>query len=420
MNAADAWWRSWLATVFHRSVAAADPARRLAPLLPALPAGRLVIVATGKAAEGMAREALRHYPPGRVTGVVVMPTQAQGSLAPLKTYTARHPVPDMSSVTAGAAVMQTVRAATEDDHVLLLLSGGASSLMVAPRPPFTLGDVARVVHALLSESVPIGELNLVRRHLDTLKGGGLARAAHPAKITVAYASDVVGDDVRTVGSGPATVQPWQPRDAAQVLRRHGLAQDRVMTTLEQQPAPPADDASASSVTTHLVTPQDAAVQAAAREAAQAGLIIAAVEPNVTGDACTAADGWASSVPGWRQRARAAGRPVFAVSGGETTVRVAGRGSGGPNSTFAVQFGLALNDPSGVHLLAADTDGLDGVGGHAGGYGDGMLWRGADRHAARAALRHSDTLGWLTAAQGAFITGRTGVNANDLRMVVVEP
>ncbi len=418
---ADAWWRSWLTTVYFRSVAEADPARKLAEVWPPLPAGQVIVIAAGKSAERMASAALRHYPHDRVTGLVVTPEPPRVPMAPLQAHTASHPVPDARSVEAGKAVLHAADAAGPNDHVLVLLSGGASSLMVAPRQPLEVEDLARLGSALLRAGAPIADVNLVRRHTDRLKGGGLAEAAHPAPVTLAFASDVIGDDPRIVGSGPATVQPWQPQAAAAVMRQYGLAGDPVTAMLDGENAQGARlEAGKPAVTTRLVSAQDEAVQAAVRMASRASNVVVEVCPDVDEDALAAAARWAANVPEWRLRARAAGRPVVAVSGGEVTVRVAGDGKGGPNSTFAVGFGLALDAHDGIHLLAADTDGFDGVGGHAGGFADATVWRDADRTGAHDAVRRSDTLAWLKARQGAFTTGQTGVNANDLRILVVEP
>lgn len=390
---------------------------------PAPPDGQLVVLAIGKSAERMASAALRHYSKAHITGLVVTPAPPRMPLAPLHVMIASHPVPDATSAEAGRAVLQATEAAGPNDHILVLLSGGASSLAVVPRTPFETEDIARMGSCLLKAGAPIADVNMARRHVDRLKGGGLAIAANPAPVTLAFASDVVGDDPRIVGSGPTTVQPWQPLAAAEVLRNNGLKDDPITDWLERdaQALNNTRNPRTPAVVTHRVVAQDEALQAAVRYAAtHHALMVVDVCPSLDGDALKEAERWAANVPQWRARAQAAGRPVVAMSGGEVTVKVTGDGRGGPNSTFAVAFGLAVASHEGVHLLAADTDGVDGVGGHAGGFSDASVWRAARPSDARNALRQSDTLGWLEAQAGTFTTGRTGVNANDLRMLVVEP
>src|SRR5215472_733028 len=220
--------RAFLEELYRTAVAAAHPAACLPPHLPASPpAGRLVILAAGKAAGSMAELAERHYldagvPSGRIHGSAVTrhgygrPTQV------VPVVEAGHPVPDAAGLAAAERTLALADAAGADDLVLVLLSGGASANWIAPAPGLELAEKQAVTRALLKSGASIGEINTVRKHLSRIKGGRLAVRAAPARVVTLAISDVPGDDPAVIGSGPTVPDPSTLADARAIVARYQL------------------------------------------------------------------------------------------------------------------------------------------------------------------------------------------------------
>ncbi len=396
--------------LFDTGVAAADPARAVRRSLAekGLPplAGKRVILAIGKAALAML-EGVGDLPAARVI-VVTNPENARPR-AGAKVFAAAHPVPDQTGLEASAAVLAAVSDLGAGDQVLALISGGGSALLPAPAPGITLADKIAVNQGLLASGAEITEMNLVRQQLSALKGGGLLRAAAPASVTALILSDVIGDDLRVIASGP-TVSPIGTRaDAAAILRARGLWEglpEAVRAHLSRaEEEPPAASSAPAMADNRLIGSNAISLAAMAAQMPQAYCHARPLLGDV-GDAAA--------------RVLDAGLGVH-LFGGETTVVLAGDGLGGRNQELALRVALGARDAGWGEwvFLSGGTDGRDGPVDAAGGLVDqGTVARiegaGIDP---RAALARNDSYPALQAAGDLLMTGGTGTNVADLQILI---
>ncbi len=426
-----------LRRAFAAAVAAADPGAAVrAHLPPPPPRGRVVVVGMGKAAAPMAAAVEDHYDGlgVAVEGVVVTRYGHAAPLRRVRCLEAAHPVPDAAGEAAGRALLAAVDAAGADDLVLVLVSGGGSALACAPLPGLDLAAKQAVTDALLRSGAEIGDMNVVRKHLSTIKGGRLAARAAPARVLALVVSDVVGDDLAAVASGPTVADGSGPADALAVLDRFGVDAPAARAALERaareraalERAARADAGAATTqgdaderCETRLVASNQASLEAASAVLAEAGYRTVVLSNAITGEAREAGAFHAAvALQAWRHGQPAA-PPVALVSGGETTVTVRGEGGrGGRNSEFALGLALALPADAPVAALAADSDGIDGYGGHAGALVTPALLRALDRVAARDALARHDSYSVFEGLDHLLVTGPTRTNVNDVRVVLV--
>jgi glycerate-2-kinase len=389
-----------LERIWRAGVAACMPARALAPHLPPPPPGRTIALALGKAAAGMA-EALEAAWPGDVSGLAVAPHGTCAKLRRIELATAAHPVPDAASVAAAERLLALAEGAGPDDLVLVLLSGGASSLACLPGDGLTLGEKQALTEALLRSGASIHEINCVRRHLSRIKGGRLGLAAAPARLVTLAISDVVGQSPQDIGSGPTAADPTTVEDARAILERYVI------------PAPSrgwSESVARLAGDYRVVASISTAVAEAAWEAARLGyraLIL------------TGIDGEAREV-GRAHAERALGEAprTAIISGGELDVTVRGAGRGGRNQEYALAAAMTLAG-SAVIGLAADSDGIDGASEAAGAFFDGATLERTAR-SAEEALAANDSGGFFAATGDLFVSGPTGTNVSDLRILLTPP
>jgi glycerate 2-kinase len=333
------------------------------------------LIAAGKAAAEML-DAFRSERPGLARrSVGIVPYGVRPPEPGLEWHVGRHPVPDERSEAAGRAALRVAEAAGEDDLVILLLSGGASSLMALPANGISSGDKRASLHRLLGAGTDIESLNGVRKHISRLKGGRLAAACRGRFLTLAV-SDVVGDDLSVIGSGPGVGDPSTFHGAAEVLSRHGgldsyprAVVDHVMRGVagEMAESPKPGDPSLGRAVAAVIGNRADAVAAAGRAATALGYVVHVLEEPVVGEARDAAKEYADRV------GRLVGHdpaPLCVLSAGETTVRVVGDGRGGRNQEFALALARtigAVDRPTA--LVSVGTDGVDGPTDAAGGYVD---------------------------------------------------
>ena len=398
--------RARAAAIFRTGVPAADPAAAVERALADFPRppGRLAIVAVGKAALRMARAALTRLGPAAT--LVVTNDENAGPLPGATVLAAGHPVPDARGLAAGEAAIAAASGLGAGDALLALISGGGSALLPAPVAGVSLADKAAVNRLLLASGAPIETMNLVRQNLSRLKGGGLARLAAPARVTALILSDVVGDDLRAIASGPTVAPLGDAVAAAAVLRDHGIwdaCPASVRSHLSAAPpAPPVPAADNRLIGSNALS---VAAMAAAAEGAR-------MPPGaLVGDVAAAA-----------ARVIAEGRPGVTLWGGETTVRLTGRGLGGRNQELALRVALAAEAagwPPGWAFLAGGTDGRAGPTEAAGGLVDAGTCariRAAGFDPA-ARLADNDSHRALAAAGDLVITGGTGTNVADLAVLI---
>jgi hydroxypyruvate reductase len=390
--------RAHLERIWRAGVDACLPARLLPPHLPKPPRGRTIALALGKAAAGMA-EALEACWPGELTGLAVAPQGTSASLDRIELATAAHPVPDDASVAAAERLLALASEAGPEDLVLVLLSGGASSLACLPGDGLALREKRAVTEALLRSGAEVRTINCVRRHLSRIKGGRLGLAAAPAQLVALAISDVSGDRPEDVGSGPSVADPTTLAEAKAALARLGI--DAPAAGWSESPKAVAGEF-------RLIASNATARAAAADEARRLGRRVVDL-----GEAA----GEAREIG--RVHAETALRQppgTALISGGELTVTVAGTGRGGPNREYALAAAVALLG-SRCEGLAADTDGIDGIGSAAGAFFDGGTAASGDPQAALAA---NDSGAFFAALGALFVTGPTGTNVNDLRILLTPP
>ncbi|MSR08500.1 MAG: DUF4147 domain-containing protein [Gammaproteobacteria bacterium] len=412
-----------LTRLFCAGLAAADPLDCLPPFLPtAPPTGRTLVLGAGKAAARMAATLVAHHQAhhlGPLSGAVVTRyghgLKSGEQAAGIEILEAGHPVPDAASVAAGGRILQLARDCQPADRCIVLLSGGASALLVQPVTGVTLADKQGITRSLLASGASIAQINTVRRKLSSIKGGGLARQIRAGEILLLAISDVPGDVLADIGSGPLSPDPATRADAQAILARFGIPlPPAVVQALEigEEGTP----VSVPRVTARVVASAATALAAAARAAAAAGWQTV-ILPDVTGPARVAAQVHAGLIRDLRARRQ---RTVL-ISGGETTVRVTHPdGRGGRNGEYLLALALALGHESGVHALAADTDGLDGTGDNAGALltPDTLkraIAAGQDAAGQLAAQRSYDFFAGLG---DLLVTGPTRTNVNDLRMALI--
>jgi hydroxypyruvate reductase len=407
--------------MFDAAVAAADPRVTLPPLLPKPPKGRTIVVGAGKSSALMAQVVEQHFG-APLSGVVVTRYGHAAPTQSIEVIEASHPVPDAAGEGAARKILAAVQGLTADDLVVALISGGGSALLSLAAPGLTLADKQAVNRALLASGANIGEMNAVRKHLSAIKGGRLAAAAYPAKVVTLAISDVPGDSLSVIASGPTVPDESSFADAREIISRRGIAvPPAVAAHLEaaaDETPKPGDPRLARSVAEIFARPQ-ASLEAAAEVARKAG-----VSPLLLGDAIegearevgTVMAGIARSVTAHGHPLRA---PAVLLSGGETTVTVTGKaGKGGRNTEFLLGLAVALGGAEKTWAIAGDTDGIDGTEDAAGAIVmPDTLARGA-AHDPRGKLAGHDSYSFFQALGDLVITGPTLTNVNDFRAILI--
>ena len=331
-----------------------------------------------------------------------------------------HPVPSQQGVDSTRRLLDVAEDADEETLLLAAITGGGSALMTAPAAGLGLSDLQSTTQSLLDSGASIDEINAVRKHCSAIKGGQLAAAAAPARVFGLVLSDVVGNELSTIASGPFVADASTYAEAQAVCDRYAVqvpaaVEDRIRAGIagEIPETPTAGDPVFEGVSTTLLGDSMVAVRAAAEAAEGAGFESLILSSRVRGDSRAAATMQAAVAEEIRSTGHPLTPPAVIVSGGETTVTVEGGGVGGPNQEFAVAGGLAVAERD-VVVAAVDTDGIDGPTDAAGGIVDGRV----DGDRAASALADNDSYGFLNSIDGLIRTGSTGTNVNDLRVVVI--
>jgi glycerate 2-kinase len=424
--------RAFLDDLYRTAVAAAHPATCLAPHLPDPPAaGRLIILAAGKAAGAMAEVAEAHYldrlriAAARITGVAVTRRGYARPTRIVEAIEAGHPVPDAASLAGAQRALSLAESASASDLVLVLVSGGASANWIAPVPGVTLAEKQAVNRALLKSGAGIGDINTVRKHLSRIKGGRLARCAHPAAVVTLAISDVPGDDPAVIGSGPTVPDPTTLADARAVTARFRLALaepvHRALADLANESPKPGDPVFDRCSFRLIARPADA-FRAAEAAVKAAGYECVFLGDRIEGEAREVAAAHAQLAHNLQSQ----GRRAVVLSGGELTVTIAGAGRGGPNQEYALALAAALKGAPGIAAVAGDTDGTDGGAGSAddpaGAFIDETtLERARNLGLDPAAfLADNDSTGFFERLGDLLEPGPTYTNVNDFRAIIVNP
>jgi glycerate 2-kinase len=382
---------------------------------------RVRVFGCGKASGAMALAAEHVLGERIVDGLVVVKDGYTAATRRIRLAEAGHPVPDARGQAAALEIVERVRAAGAGELVLFLVSGGGSALTPAPAPPITLAEKQETTRLLLAAGATINELNAVRKHLSLLKGGQLARAAAPAEVVSLILSDVVGDPLDVIASGPTAPDRSTFAEARAVLERKGVAA-RVPAAVRQRLTAGADgsieetpkpgDRLFDRVRNLIIGNNALVVDEAAAAARRLGYRAELLTRSLQGEARDAALDLVT-------RARALPPRTCLIAGGETTVTVRGAGRGGRCQEFALAAALELRPGEALTILAAGTDGTDGPTDAAGGLVDaGTVRRGeAAGSSSHSALDDNDAYTFLTAAGDLVRSGPTNTNLLDLYLVL---
>jgi glycerate 2-kinase len=374
------------------------------------PSAGIYIVGFGKASISMCRAALEALPGEHLRrGIAAVPVStSEDPPDPLAYIPAGHPLPNEGSLRAGRAVEEMLRELQDGDLLIVLISGGGSAMLSLPRAGVSLDDLRGINDLLIRSGAPIDEINVVRRAISRLKGGGLARLASPAQVVSLILSDVVGDDLASIASGPTVLETPSPGQAIAVLKDRGLwdaAPKGVREALRHGHAPIAPGPPPINI---LVATNRDAIEAAARTAEAIGFPVQDLTDRMEGEARQVGQDFGRAV-------RALPRPGCRIMGGETTVTVRGPGLGGRNQEFALAAAGEIAGAEGIAVMAFATDGRDGPTDAAGAIVTGdtvvaALEKGLD---SGQALSENDAYPLLAAVGCLIKSGLTGTNVNDV-------
>ncbi len=413
--------RGFLTGLFRIAVETADPMKVVPRHLPARPEGRVLVIGAGKASARMAEAVESVW--GPCEGLVITRYGYARPCRGIRIVEAAHPVPDAAGVAATREMLDMVRGLGPGDLVLALISGGGSALLCAPADGSTLADKMDVNAALLASGAPIGEMNTVRKHLSQIKGGKLAAACHPARLVSLLISDVPGDDPAMIASGPTVGETSTPADALDILDRWKVDVPVHVRAVMERPssviAP--KDPRLARAETHVIAAPSASLDAARLAARKAGCDVRLLGDAIQGEARELGASQAQMALDIRAGMWPDRHPVLLLSGGECTVTRRGNGIGGPNAEFVLSAAVELDGADGIHVLACDTDGVDGAAEVAGAYaGPHSLARArsAGLYASKA-LADNDAHGFFGKLDSQIVTGPTLTNVNDFRAILIE-
>ena len=390
---------------------------------------RILVAGAGKAGASMAR-ALEDLLGDNIADGVIVVKEGHGlPLEHIRIHEASHPVPDERGIKGAEEILSLVKEAGGRDLVLCLISGGGSALLVAPAEGVTLEDKQEVTRLLLACGADIHEINTIRKHLSRAKGGGLARFAYPATVVSLILSDVIGDDLNVIASGPAVPDTSTFDDARRVLKKYDIW-DRVPASVQSriqqglvgdiEDTPKAGDAVFERCFSELVGTNIQALKAAGQQAEQLGYQTLILSSTVEGEAREVVKVLTAIAKEVRDSGNPLSAPACILCGGETTVTIRGDGKGGRNQEFALAAALVLDGIKNIVVLAGGTDGNDGPTDAAGAMADG-------RTLARARakdldpldyLRRNDSYHFFQSLEDLVITGPTRTNVMDVYMVLV--
>ena len=428
--------KEFLRQLFDVAVARALPLENTAACLPMPPKkGRTVVIGAGKAGGAMAHAVEALWPQDApMRGLVVTryhhtPVRPTGLAQRIEIVEAAHPVPDAAGLEASTRMLAMVQGLTENDLVLCLISGGGSALLTLPADGLTLEDKQRINQALLRSGANISEMNCVRKHLSRIKGGRLAAACFPARVVTLAISDVPGDDVSVIASGPTVADATTCADALAILERYGIdVPPAVRAQLESGAleTPKPGDALFEGHKVHTIATPQQSLQAAADAARAAGIAAYILSDEIEGESREVGKVHAALARAAAKGTGAFARPCVILSGGETTVTVKplrtgqARGRGGRAGEFCMGLSLALQGQARVYALAADTDGIDGVEENAGAFvmPDTLersiaLGLRIDDH-----LDRNDAYSYFAELGDLVVTGPTNTNVNDFRALLI--
>ncbi|MFT3956699.1 MAG: glycerate kinase [Piscinibacter sp.] len=422
--------RGFLRALYDAAVARALPAETTAPWLPKPPKGRTVVIGAGKAGGAMAAAVDALWPKDApLSGLVVtrydhVPPAYKAQPGRIEVVEASHPVPDEAGRRAAERIAQLAQGLTADDLVLCLISGGGSALLSLPAPGITLEEKQAINKALLKSGAAIDEMNCVRKHLSAIKGGRLATNCAPARVVTLLISDVPGDAPEVIASGPTVPDSTTCADALAILTRYAIeippaARAGLESGAFESPKP--GDARFAGHQVHMIATPRQSLEAAAAVARAAGITPHILSDEMEGESREVGKVHAALARSVAHAGTPFAKPCVILSGGETTVTVKSKGGRGGRATeFLLGCAIALQGQPGVHVLAADTDGIDGIEDNAGAIvTPDTLARGrAMGMKAQEFLDANNAYGFFAPLSDLVVPGPTFTNVNDFRALLI--
>ena len=432
--------RGFLNALYNAAVDEALPGRKTAAFLPAPPKGRTLVLGAGKAGGSMAQAVDALWPADApMSGLVVtrydyVPPAYKARPGRIEVVEAAHPVPDEAGRRAAQRIAELTQGLTQDDLVLCLVSGGASALLAMPASGLTLEEKQAINKALLKSGAAIDEMNCVRKHLSAIKGGRLAAMCAPAQVITLLISDVPGDAPDVIGSGPTVPDSSTCADALSILARYGIqlpAAARAGLESGAFETPKPGDVLFAGHQVHMIATPLQSLAAAAALARQSGIGVHVLSDEMEGESREVGKVHAALARHVARHGAPFSKPCVILSGGETTVTVksagdglrapgAGPGKGGRATEFLLGCAIALQGEPGVHVLAADTDGIDGVEDNAGAIvtPDTLARGSALGLKAQDFLDRNDAYNFFSPLGDLVVPGPTFTNVNDFRAVLI--
>ena len=422
--------RGFLLALFNAAVAKAVPGSEIAAFLPTPPKGRTLVLGGGKAGGAMAAAVDATWPKGApMSGLVVtrydyVPPAYKANPGRIEVIEAAHPVPDDAGRRAAKRIAELTRGLTKDDLVLCLISGGASSLMAMPAEGITLEEKQAINKALLKSGAAIDEMNCVRKHLSAIKGGRLAAMCAPAQVVTLLISDVPGDSPQVIGSGPTVPDSTTCADALRILARYGIevpAAARAGLESGALETPKPGDARFNGHQVHMIATPQQSLEAAAALARQSGIGVHVLSDEMEGESREVGKVHAAMARYIARRGQPFAKPCVVISGGETTVTVKSKGGRGGRATeFLLGCAIALQGEPGVHVMAGDTDGIDGVEDNAGAIVTPSTLARAQAAGLKAQdfLDNNDAYNFFKPLGDLVVPGPTFTNVNDFRALLI--
>ena len=393
---------------------------------------KLYVVSFGKAAPSMARALVDGVGNALTKGIVITKYAHVGSQKfadTLTVYEAGHPIPDENGVRATGEILKLLKQADDETLIVFLISGGGSALLCCPYDGISLAEKQAVTDLLLKAGADIKELNTVRKHISAVKGGRLAEIAYSAKMVSLILSDVIGDPLDVIASGPTSPDQSTYADAMKVIQKYGLTvrmPESVINILTKGakghiPETPKKGAPVFSGIENIIIGSNAiAVEAAKKAAERSGYKTTVIFTELSGEASQVAKDLAKAALD-QKKVLPKGEKTCLIAGGETTVTVKGNGKGGRNTELALAFGLAIQGQRGITFLSAGTDGTDGPTDAAGAIVTGQMFSDAVKQGLdpQDYLTRNDSYTFFKTIKGLVITGPTGTNVMDIQLILLE-
>ena len=409
-----------LTLIMNSALEAAKPKGKFKSL-PKKPKGKLIVLGAGKAGASMAQEFENTYD-GPLEGLVITRYGHYTKTKFIKIIEASHPEPDKNGLIASKKIFELATKSSKDDHVVFLISGGASSLLTFPAKGVVFEEKQRINKELLRCGAPIDEMNIVRRSLSQIKGGRLAQAIYPAKLTTYMISDIPGDDPAYIGSGPTIQANGLNADSIEILEKYEISINNQLNDIIIKNTLPKLNKSPEYM---FATPM-MALKKAAEEAKKQDFIPVIISDTLEGESKIEGKKMAELAMKIKKEKKYQDinlqKPILLLSGGETTVTVKGNGKGGRNTEFMLSMAIHLKNTNGINCLAIDTDGIDGVEDNAGAYI-------SDETLKKAFIKKLNPINYLNANNSyeffkkiddLIFTSPTLTNVNDFRAVLVQP